>query len=111
MYIKCEQVKVLVLGLDNAGKSALLHALAPHSPDSPHSPTSADVPARFQSSGVKFSARDVAGAGRLRPLWERHYDSTDAIIFVVDAADHLRLGEDTHNSTEYTSRPLYVLVY
>lgn len=39
-----------------------------------------------------FEAREAPGAARLRALWERHFARADAIIFVVDAADHLRLG-------------------
>ncbi|CAH0718034.1 unnamed protein product, partial [Brenthis ino] len=41
--------------------------------------------------GVSFRAWDAPGAARLRALWERHYRRADAIIFVVDSADHLRL--------------------
>lgn len=41
--------------------------------------------------GVTFAAWDVSGARRHRALWERHYARTDAVIFVVDAADPLRL--------------------
>ncbi|KAH9643287.1 hypothetical protein HF086_005949 [Spodoptera exigua] len=43
--------------------------------------------------GVSFSAWDVSGAARHRALWERHYRRAHALIFVVDAADHLRLGQ------------------
>ena len=42
--------------------------------------------------GVSFSAWDVSGASRMRALWERHYRHAHAVIFVVDSADHLRLG-------------------
>ncbi|KPJ20250.1 ADP-ribosylation factor-like protein 6 [Papilio machaon] len=75
---------VLVLGLDNSGKSSLLRALRPH--DSPA--THGD---HFSSGGVTFEAHEAPGAARLRALWERHFSNADAIIFVVDAADHLRL--------------------
>ncbi|XP_063542226.1 ADP-ribosylation factor-like protein 6 [Cydia strobilella] len=87
---------VLVLGLDRAGKTSLLKALRP--PD-PAGGAPAPAPAagltpqieQFQSGGVSFSAWDVSGAARARALWERHYRRAQALIFVVDAADHLRL--------------------
>ncbi|VVC89658.1 ADP-ribosylation factor-like protein 6 [Leptidea sinapis] len=83
---------VLVLGLDNSGKSTLLNALRPPDQRAQYTvPTVAQQQDHFQSGGVSFSAWDVAGAARMRPLWERHYRRADAVIFVVDAADHLRL--------------------
>ncbi|XP_038218588.1 facilitated trehalose transporter Tret1-like [Zerene cesonia] len=84
-------VTVLVLGLDNSGKSTLLAALRPPERRGETLPTVAHEQGTFQSGGVSFSAWDVSGAARMRALWERHYRSADAVIFVVDSADHLRL--------------------
>jgi ADP-ribosylation factor-like protein 6 len=33
----------------------------------------------------------MSGAGRYRLLWEQYYLETQAVIFVVDSADRLRL--------------------
>ncbi|XP_031768089.2 uncharacterized protein LOC113519207 isoform X1 [Galleria mellonella] len=86
------EVTVLVLGLDNSGKSTLLNTLRPPEQRLPHvTPTVAHQQDHFQSGGVSFSAWDVSGAPRHRALWERHYRRAHALIFVVDSADHLRL--------------------
>ncbi|XP_075985628.1 uncharacterized protein LOC142982829 [Anticarsia gemmatalis] len=86
------EVTVLVLGLDNSGKSTLLNALrAPEQRLAHTVPTVAHHQEHFTSAGVSFSAWDVSGAPRHRALWERHYRRAHAVIFVVDAADHLRL--------------------
>ncbi|KAJ8710939.1 hypothetical protein PYW08_009454 [Mythimna loreyi] len=89
------EVTVLVLGLDNSGKSTLLHALRPADAraPAPHhaAPTVGQQQEHFTSGGVSFSAWDVSGAPRHRALWERHYRRAHAVIFVVDSADHLRL--------------------
>ncbi|CAB3244812.1 unnamed protein product [Arctia plantaginis] len=86
------EVTVLVLGLDNSGKSTLLNALrAPEQRVAHTTPTVAQQQEHFQSGGVSFSAWDVSGAPRHRALWERHYRRAHAVIFVVDSADHLRL--------------------
>ncbi|KAI8433015.1 hypothetical protein MSG28_013885 [Choristoneura fumiferana] len=87
---------VLVLGLDRAGKTSLLHALRPPDPTAQGAQQGAPQGVapqmeHFQSGGVAFSAWDVSGAARARALWERHYRRAHALIFVVDAADHLRL--------------------
>jgi ADP-ribosylation factor-like protein 6 len=34
---------------------------------------------------------DMSGAGRYRVLWEQYYQEADAVIFVIDSADKLRL--------------------
>mgnify|MGYP002480537350 CR=1 FL=1 len=35
---------------------------------------------------------DLSGEEKLRPLWRRYFDSTDAIIFVVDSSDTSRMS-------------------
>ncbi|CAG9792602.1 unnamed protein product [Diatraea saccharalis] len=87
------EVTVLVLGLDNSGKSTLLDALRPPEQRARHlAPTVALQQDHFQSGGVSFSAWDVSGAPRHRALWERHYRRAHALVFVVDSSDRLRLG-------------------
>eukprot|EP01135_Chromosphaera_perkinsii_P009775 Nk52_evm1s1889 gene=Nk52_evmTU1s1889 len=43
------------------------------------------------SRGLEFTVVDLSGAGRYRTLWDHFYQDCDAIIFVVDSADRLRL--------------------
>ncbi|XP_045455946.1 solute carrier family 2, facilitated glucose transporter member 6-like [Melitaea cinxia] len=87
-----EQATVLVLGLDGSGKTSTLNAMRPPEQRVTHTvPTVGHQKDYFQSGGVSFSAWDVSGAARMRPLWERHYRDAHAVIFVVDSADHLRL--------------------
>ena len=43
------------------------------------------------NSGIRFTAFDMSGAGRYRVLWEQYYQEAQAVIFVVDSADKLRL--------------------
>ncbi len=40
---------------------------------------------------LTFTVFDMSGAGRYRTLWEQYYREADAIIFVVDSADKLRM--------------------
>lgn len=41
--------------------------------------------------GLTFTVFDMSGAGRYRMLWEHYYRETQAVIFVLDSADRLRL--------------------
>jgi len=40
-----------------------------------------------------LSQWDVGGQHKIRPLWRHYYTNTDALIYVVDAADSERLDE------------------
>jgi ADP-ribosylation factor-like protein 2 len=36
---------------------------------------------------------DVGGQRTLRPYWRNYYERTDAIVWVVDSSDRLRVGD------------------
>ena len=40
---------------------------------------------------MTMTVLDMSGQGRYRSLWEQYYHSTEAIIFVVDSSDKLRI--------------------
>jgi ADP-ribosylation factor-like protein 6 len=84
--------RVIVVGLDNAGKSMLINQLKPRRAASYEvTPTVGFSMDRFERGGFTFSVWDMSGAGAYRSLWETYYKEADAIIFVVDSSDRLRL--------------------
>lgn len=38
-------------------------------------------------------AGDVGGQRTLRPYWRNYFEQTDALVWVVDSSDRLRLGD------------------
>lgn len=95
--------RLLVLGLDNAGKTTLLQVLQTGSIRTVP-PTDRPQTNEIQIAGVKFLCWDLGGHEAVRYLWQDYYsdetnqDSTtkqqiSAIAFVVDAADSERLEE------------------
>ena len=42
-------------------------------------------------NNINFTAFDMSGQGKYRDMWQRYYESAEAIIFVVDASDQLRI--------------------
>lgn len=36
---------------------------------------------------------DVGGQRTLRPYWRNYFESTDAVVWVVDSSDRLRVGD------------------
>ena len=45
----------------------------------------------LQYKNIKFQVWDLGGQTSIRPYWRCYYPNTDALIFVVDSADHDRL--------------------
>mmetsp|Transcript_37174 Transcript_37174/g.77860 ORF Transcript_37174/g.77860 Transcript_37174/m.77860 type:complete len:538 (+) Transcript_37174:69-1682(+) len=50
-------------------------------------PTLGQNLAKLDLCGCKCSLFDLSGAEKMRPLWERYYRDTDAVIYVVNAAE------------------------
>jgi small GTP-binding protein len=88
-------VKILVLGLDNSGKSAVVNYLASKgTATSTVEPTTGYTLQDIKySGGVTFTCWDVAGRENLRGLWKHYFDKTDALVWVIDSADKKRFDE------------------
>lgn len=90
-----EEYSILVLGLDNAGKTTFLeqvkHLFASH--DAPHEPNLKTVPTVGQNVSLidlpdmYLRVWDVGGQHSLRGLWQSYYSSCHAIVFLVDSTD------------------------
>lgn len=45
----------------------------------------------FSKNGINFTVYDMSGQGRYRSLWEHYYSDVEAIIFVIDSTDRIRI--------------------
>lgn len=87
------KAKILILGLDAAGKTTLSRYLRYGEFQDNTVPTIGQNIDTFSVEGWTITAIDVAGQKNFRFLWESHYQGSSAIIFVIDAADYERLPE------------------
>ncbi len=108
-----KEVRILILGLDNAGKTTILYRLqTPDEPIGQTVPTIGFNVETLQYKNVKFQVWDLGGQtsskfwfwpfllctsyccfySSVRPYWRCYFPNTDAIVFVVDSADAERLS-------------------
>lgn len=108
-------MRILMVGLDAAGKTTILYKLKlgevvttiPTIGKSPL-PTSFNsrfiqLPTSFTSRSVGFNVEtveyknisftvwDVGGQDKIRPLWRHYFSNTQGLIFVVDSNDRDRI--------------------
>ena len=83
---------ILILGLDNAGKTTLLNCLT-HEEIKKITPTKGVNAKSIQCGGVKLNVYDLGGQRAIREYWKYYYEKVDALIYVVDASDEGRIEE------------------
>lgn len=87
-----KKVNILVVGLDNSGKTTIIERLKPkHKQTNEVAPTVGFTVDEFDKGTLTFTVFDMSGAGRYRTLWEQYYREAEAVIYVIDSADKLRL--------------------
>merc|ERR1712017_46348 len=86
------EVRILMLGLDNAGKTSILKRLSDE--DITHiMPTQGFNIKSLLHEGFKLNVWDIGGQKTIRPYWKNYFENTDAMIYVVDSSDRRRLEE------------------
>ncbi|KAK8800085.1 hypothetical protein WA588_002901 [Blastocystis sp. NMH] len=85
-----KEQRILILGLDNAGKTTILYRLQLNEPISTV-PTIGFNVETIKYNNLTFQVWDLGGQTNIRPYWRCYYQNTDAIVFVVDSADTDRI--------------------
>ena len=96
---KEKEVRVLILGLDNAGKTTILKKFNGEDIDT-ISPTLGFNIKTLEYSGYKLNVWDVGGQKTIRAYWRNYFEQTDGLIWVVDSADRRRLRDCKAELTE-----------
>ncbi|KAJ4463015.1 putative ADP-ribosylation factor 1 [Paratrimastix pyriformis] len=93
MFRKADrQVRILFLGLDNAGKTTALQSLADEQIDN-ITPTQGFNVKTVRHANYQLHVWDIGGQRTIRPYWRNYFGNTDALVYVIDAADERRLEE------------------
>ncbi|KAF7488145.1 ADP-ribosylation factor-related protein 1 [Sarcoptes scabiei] len=89
---------VLILGLDNAGKTTFVEQAKSHyTPEykglnlAKISPTVGLNIGKIQTETIVLNFWDLGGQAELQCLWEKYYSDAHAIIFIMDSSDSERI--------------------
>ncbi|KAJ6653624.1 hypothetical protein lerEdw1_009058 [Lerista edwardsae] len=83
--------QILVLGLDGAGKTSVLHSLATNHVKRSTAPTEGFNAVCVSTEENKMEFLEIGGSESLRDYWKMYLPRVLLLIYVVDSADHVRL--------------------
>ncbi|KAF1480186.1 ADP-ribosylation factor-like protein 10, partial [Pygoscelis antarcticus] len=83
--------QVLVLGLDGAGKSSVLHYICSQTARERIAPTRGFNSAQLCVEGLEVDLLEVGGSQNLRAYWPHYLSQAHVLVFVVDSVDRSRL--------------------
>ena len=87
-----KDVRMLMVGLDAAGKTTILYQLKMNETVKTI-PTIGFNVETLDYKGLNFTVWDVGGQDKIRVLWKHYYQNTDGLIFVVDSNDRERVDD------------------
>ncbi|KAK6754679.1 hypothetical protein RB195_013581 [Necator americanus] len=92
LFFGTKPCRILMVGLDNAGKTTILYKLKLGEVVTTI-PTIGFNVETVNYRNLSFTVWDVGGQERIRVLWKYYFNNTEAVIFVVDSADRDRMEE------------------
>lgn len=91
LFTSHREYKLIIVGLDNAGKTTALYKLHLGSVVMT-SPTIGSSVEMVKHKNVSFEVWDLGGQTTLRQTWSSYYVNTAAVILMVDSTDRERIA-------------------
>ncbi|EFC44105.1 hypothetical protein NAEGRDRAFT_68064 [Naegleria gruberi] len=100
------KITVMLIGLDNAGKSTFLASLKGHADFKPM-PTVGFNREVLKHEHYEITYFDVGGGANIRAIWPNYFPSIHGAIFVIDSADEKRLEESRQTLVDSIKHPYF----
>ncbi|KAJ3277884.1 ADP-ribosylation factor-like protein 8B [Borealophlyctis nickersoniae] len=84
-------MELTLVGLQNSGKTTLVNVIANGAFSEDMIPTVGFNMRKVTKGAVVMKLWDLGGQARFRSMWERYCRGVNAIVFVVDSADHAKI--------------------
>ena len=87
------RTSLLILGLDNAGKTQILYCMKLGHCITNTVPTLGFNMEEFEYKHLTIKAWDLGGQDKYRSMWHHYFHDVDGVIFVVDSQDRDRFSD------------------
>ncbi|XP_051993508.1 ADP-ribosylation factor-like protein 13B isoform X3 [Xyrauchen texanus] len=98
------KVTLVMVGLDNAGKTATVRGIQGESP-SDVAPTVGFSKVDLKQGKFEVTIFDLGGGKRIRGIWKNYYSESYGVVFVVDSSDVQRIHETRDTMAEVLRHP------
>ncbi|KAM6439612.1 ADP-ribosylation factor-like protein 13B [Rhynochetos jubatus] len=98
------KVTLMMVGLDNAGKTATVRGIQGESPEDV-APTVGFSKIHLQQGCFEVTIFDLGGGKQIRSIWRNYYAESHGVVFVVDSSDVGRMEETKETMVELLSNP------
>lgn len=90
LFNSTKSARLLVLGLDGAGKTTILYKLKLNEVVQ-SVPTIGFNVEQVDYKNLHFTLWDVGGQDKIRLLWKHYFEGSDALVYVIDSTDRERI--------------------
>uniref|UniRef100_A0A1I7YYD1 ADP-ribosylation factor-related protein 1 n=1 Tax=Steinernema glaseri TaxID=37863 RepID=A0A1I7YYD1_9BILA len=116
--LKKEDFFVVIVGLDNAGKTTFLeqtkmkftHGYSMMNPAKITSTVGMNI-GKVEYRNIRLNFWDLGGQEGLHSLWDKYFPDSNALIFVVDSSDEERFSEARVAFGAHIKYKFWVLAY
>merc|ERR1740133_278462 len=92
MLVTKKEMRILMVGLDAAGKTTILYKLKLNEIVTTI-PTIGFNVETVEYKNISFTVWDVGGRDKIRPLWRHYFKMVTGIVFVIDSNDSDRIQD------------------